>query len=231
MLDVAHTTAEAALTVALQTDAAPPLPGAPVPAPAKRRGRPPKASQTAALRPLAAASTPTPMASPAPLVPHYAAGCGPSSARHSMAAHELAVIDAALAILAHRLAEPQPYTPTPEAAARYLRLQLAAESRELFGCLWLDAQCRAIGFQVVSVGTLTQAGVYPREVVRCAMHAHAAAVVLAHNHPSGCANPSPADVALNNQLRAALALVDVRLLDHLIVTPRESYSMARHGLM
>ena len=113
----------------------------------------------------------------------------------------------------------------------YLTLRLAGESSEHFGVMYLDSQNRLIAFQVHFSGTLTQTSVYPREVVRAALEHHAAAVVLTHNHPSGVATPSRADEALTLTLKNALALVDVRVLDHIIVTPGAALSMAEKGLV
>ena len=108
---------------------------------------------------------------------------------------------------------------------------LGAEQREHFGIMYLDSQHRLIAFQVHFTGTLTQTSVYPREVVWAALQHFAAAVVLTHNHPSGVATPSRADEALTQTLKVALALMDVRLLDHVIVAPGAAVSMAEHGLI
>jgi DNA repair protein RadC len=102
---------------------------------------------------------------------------------------------------------------------------------EHFGVLYLDNQNRLIAFEYHFTGTLTQASVYPREIVRAALAHHAAAVVLCHNHPSGAVIPSRADEALTQTLKAALSLVDVRVLDHVIVAPGASFSMAERGLI
>jgi DNA repair protein RadC len=119
----------------------------------------------------------------------------------------------------------------PDAVKDYLRLKLAPKDHEVFAVVFLDAQNRVIEFEEMFRGTLTQTSVYPREVVRAAMKHNAACVVLAHNHPSGNATPSRADEALTHTLKAALALVDVRVLDHFIVTTGEALSMAERGLM
>ena len=113
---------------------------------------------------------------------------------------------------------------------QYLQLHLAAKHHEVFAVLFLDSQNRLIVFEELFRGTLTQTSVYPREVVLRALHHHAAAVVLAHNHPSGNIRPSDADVQLTRTLRAALALIDVRVLDHIIVAPGLALSMAEEGL-
>jgi DNA repair protein RadC len=120
---------------------------------------------------------------------------------------------------------------SPGAVRQYLQLHLARQPHEVFAVMFLDAQNRLIEMEVLFRGTLTQTSVYPREVVVRALHHHAASVVLAHNHPSGTVQPSRADEALTQTLRAALALVDVRVLDHVIVAPGEALSMAERGLL
>ena len=115
--------------------------------------------------------------------------------------------------------------------AGHLQLHLARKPHEVFAALFLDAQNRLITMEELFRGTLTQTSVYPRDVVVKALHHHAASVVLAHNHPSGTVQPSRADEALTHTLKAALALVDVRVLDHVIVAPGEALSMAERGLL
>ncbi|MEJ8848645.1 RadC family protein [Variovorax rhizosphaerae] len=120
---------------------------------------------------------------------------------------------------------------SPDAVKHYLQLHLGARSHEVFAVIFLDAQHRLIAMEELFRGTLTQTSVYPREVVTRALHRQAAAVVLAHNHPSGCAEPSRADELLTQTLKAALALIDVRVLDHVIVGKGVSLSMAERGLV
>ncbi|AOW12466.1 hypothetical protein LPB72_15450 [Hydrogenophaga crassostreae] len=120
---------------------------------------------------------------------------------------------------------------SPSAVREYLQLQLGAKQHEVFAVLFLDSQNRLIALEELFRGTLSQTSVYPREVVLRALHHHAAAVVLAHNHPSGTTTPSRADEALTQSLKAALALVDVRVLDHFIVTRDRAASMAEMGLI
>ncbi len=117
----------------------------------------------------------------------------------------------------------------PRVAERYLQSQLAHLPHESFGCLWLDNRHRVLAFEPLFRGTLDCASVYPREVVKRALAANAAAVILAHNHPSGCAEPSQADRQITGTLREALALVGVRVLDHLVVGRGESASLAERG--
>ncbi len=142
----------------------------------------------------------------------------------------IAVLELARRALAQRLQERTVFD-TPQAVKDYLQLHLAAKNHEVFAVLFLDAQHRLLALEELFRGTLTQSSVYPREVVLRALHHHAAAVVLAHNHPSGHVQPSPADEALTRNLKAALALVDVRVLDHVIVAPGQALSMAEKGLL
>lgn len=121
---------------------------------------------------------------------------------------------------------------SPQAVGDWLRLQLAPLQHEVFVALWLDAGNKLIVAQELFRGTLTQTSVYPREVVKHALEQNAAAVILAHNHPSGRAEASAADISLTQTLKQALALVDVRLLDHFIVTSTEKpMSLAERGLV
>jgi DNA repair protein RadC len=105
---------------------------------------------------------------------------------------------------------------SPAAVRDYLRIMLAQRDHEVFMVLFLDAQNRVIAPEEMFRGTLTQTSVYPREVVKRALSLNAAAVILAHNHPSGVAEPSRADEFLTQSLRSALALVDIRVLDHIV---------------
>ena len=113
----------------------------------------------------------------------------------------------------------------------YLQLNLAHKSHEVFAMLFLDAQHKLLCMETLFRGTLSQTSVYPREVVLRALHHHSAAVVLAHNHPSGSVHPSPADLHLTQSLKAALAMVDIRVLDHVIVGPGQAFSMAEQGVL
>jgi DNA repair protein RadC len=120
---------------------------------------------------------------------------------------------------------------TPSAVRDYLRLTLGSRAHEVFVCVHLDAQHRVIGAEELFRGTLTQTSVYPREVVKAALAANAAAVIFAHNHPSGVAQPSQADELLTRQLREALALVDVKVLDHFVIAGNQALSFAERGLL
>ena len=120
---------------------------------------------------------------------------------------------------------------SPDAARDFCRLKLGSLPHEVFGVLWLDAQNRLIAFEEMFRGTLTQTSVYPREIVKAALARNAAAVILTHNHPSGVAEPSAPDQMLTQVLKTALALVDVRVLDHLVVSASGVSSFAERGLI
>jgi len=120
---------------------------------------------------------------------------------------------------------------SPRAVRDYLRLLLSGREQEVFVVLLLDAQHRVIASEEMFRGTLTQTSVYPREVVKCALKHNCAAVIFAHNHPSGVAEPSHADELLTRSLKAALALVDVQVLDHFIVAGTRTMSFAERGLI
>ena len=113
----------------------------------------------------------------------------------------------------------------------YLRLTSAAREEEAFVCIWLDAQHKVIEFEAAFTGTLTQTSVYPREIVKTALARNAAAVIFAHNHPSGVAQPSQADELLTRNLKEALALVEVKVLDHFIIAGNQAISFAERGLL
>jgi DNA repair protein RadC len=142
----------------------------------------------------------------------------------------LAVFELARRALSQRLKEREAFH-TPGAVKQYLQLQLAHKNHEVFAVLFLDSQNRLLALEELFRGTLSQTSVYPREVVLRALHHQAAAVVLSHNHPSGSVQPSRADEHLTQTLKAALALVDVRVLDHIIVGQGQALSMAELGLM
>lgn len=121
---------------------------------------------------------------------------------------------------------------SPGAVRLYLKLKLAGLEHEEFHVIWLDAQNRLIAFDAMFTGTLTQTSVYPREVVKAALAHNAAACILAHNHPSGISEPSRADEMLTRSLKEALAMVDVKILDHFIVSgTMPPLSFAERGLI
>ncbi len=142
----------------------------------------------------------------------------------------VAVLELARRALAEELKEKTVFS-TPQAIRDYLQLQLGSRPYEVFAVLFLDAQHRLIALEELFRGTLAQTSVYPREVVVRALALNAASLVLAHNHPSGSAQPSRADEAITKTLKAALGLIDVQVLDHFVVTSSQATSMAEMGLM
>ena len=125
----------------------------------------------------------------------------------------------------------QPVLANPKTARDYLVIHYAGQEREVFGCLFLDNRNRLIRFDEVFHGTIDGASVHPREVVKLALARNAAAVILAHNHPSGVAEPSQADELITVRIRDALALVDIRVLDHLVVGGTAVTSLAERGVI
>ncbi len=120
---------------------------------------------------------------------------------------------------------------SPQAVRDWLRLKLACLPHEVFGALWLDSQNRLIAYEELFRGTLSQTSVYPREVVKRGLANNAAAVLFAHNHPSGVAEPSRADEALTQALKQALALIDVKVHDHFVIAGSAVTSFAERGLL
>ena len=136
----------------------------------------------------------------------------------------------ALAILEERVRHGDALA-SPSAVRDYLRLLLHDREHEVFVCVFLDAQHRVIASEELFRGTLAQTSVYPREVVKAALARNAAAMIFAHNHPSGVAEPSRADELLTQALKQALALVDIRTLDHFVVAGGRLTSFAERGLL
>jgi DNA repair protein RadC len=154
-------------------------------------------------------------------------GIGTAKAAQLKASFELA-----RRALAQEFAARETVFSAPGKVRDWLRLKLAGRPHEVFMALWLDAQNRLIAADELFAGTLTQTSVYPREVVKAALARNAAAVILAHNHPSGVAEPSRADELLTKSLKEALSLVDVKLIDHFIVAgTAPPLSFAERGLL
>lgn len=152
-------------------------------------------------------------------------------APYAVAPAEIDTICAALALLEARLRQPGRALGSPRDVKSFLTLQLAELEYEVFGVLWLDAQNRLIQDDRLFRGTLTQTSVYPREIVKAALACNAAGAILYHNHPSGCPDPSRADEMLTQTLKQALAFVDTRVLDHIIVAGTNTTSFAERGLI
>lgn len=141
-----------------------------------------------------------------------------------------AIINLALAILSHRHRPGQPLT-NPAETSRYLTLKLSGYKNEVFCAIFLDNRHRVLSFDELFVGTIDGAAVYPRVVVQRAIEINAAAVIFAHNHPSGIAEPSQADRSITHRLKEALNLIDVRVLDHIVVGNEGTTSFAERGLL
>ena len=142
------------------------------------------------------------------------------------------IIESALKILESRISysSDSPPLTSPQASKDYVKLKLASYQHEVFACLFMNNRNRVITFKELFRGTIDGASVYPREVVKACLSHNAAAVIFAHNHPSGVAEPSVADERITKRLKDALALIDVRVLDHLIVG-EEVVSFAERGLL
>ena len=147
--------------------------------------------------------------------------------------HDEALIEAALRVVEKRFIRNNAREPltSPGMVRGYLSIRLHSLEHEVFVCIWLDSQHRVIDVEQMFAGTLTQTSVYPREIVKRALAVNAAAVLFAHNHPSGVAQPSQADELLTRNLREALALVDVKVLDHFIIAGNHAISFAERGLL
>ena len=152
-------------------------------------------------------------------------------AQRSISPAEIRTLARAALILERHTLQGRDAMTSPQAVRDYLRTRLACLPHEIFACLFLDSQHRVISCEELFRGTLAQTSVYPREVVKAALARNAAAVIFAHNHPSGVAEPSRADELLTSALKQALALVDVRTLDHMIVAGSQVLSFAERGLL
>lgn len=163
-----------------------------------------------------------------PALPPSPSGNVAASAR----AREDRAIYRAAKILERRMRESGPLLKDPTLVRQWLQVNLSGRDREVFAGLFLDTQNRLIAWEELAHGSLAEASVYPREVVKVALKHNAGAVILAHNHPSGNVNPSEADRRLTDRLRSALAMIDVRVLDHFIVGGQlPAFSFAEKGLM
>ena len=141
------------------------------------------------------------------------------------------IIDQALTILESRLHKPEHVFTNPEDANSYLKLQFAGLEHESFRVMFLNTQHGLITLKELFRGTIDGAAIYPREVVKAALHFNAAAVILSHNHPSGVPEPSNADKLITRRLMKALRLIDVRVLDHIVVGGDETFSFAQNDLL
>ena len=141
------------------------------------------------------------------------------------------IIQQAILLLERRVFRAGPRLDRPAAVKDYLRLKLVAEPNEVFAIVFMNSQHRVLAYEPMFKGTLNSTAVYPRVVVQRALELNAGAVIFSHQHPSGCTEPSSADRVLTDRLKAALALIDVRVLDHIIVGQGTPYSFAEAGLL
>lgn len=139
------------------------------------------------------------------------------------------LIETALQILDRRLFTRGPKLQDPHAVRNYLKLQLAAMDHEVFAVIYLDSVHRPIKFEVLFHGSISSAVIHPRQVIKRALAHNAAAIIVAHNHPSGCHTPSTADRRLTTCLKESLDLVEVRVLDHFIIAEGTPLSLAEYG--
>ncbi|WP_086930219.1 RadC family protein [Agarilytica rhodophyticola] len=141
------------------------------------------------------------------------------------------MINQALNILETRLYKPEQNLSSSRDTKNYLTLKYAEKESESFNVLYLDNKHRLIALKEMFQGTINTAAVYPREIVKATLAFNASAVILSHNHPSGCAEPSGSDRELTQQLSKALKLIDVKVLDHIVVGGMDTYSFAEHGIL
>jgi len=144
---------------------------------------------------------------------------------------EQKAIDYAIGLIKSKALTGQVSFTSASSVQEYLHLKLATETREQFNVLFLNSQNQLISDEIMFSGTINQAPVFPREIVKRALMLNAAAIILAHNHPSGIADPSSADRAITNLIQDAASLMDIRVLDHIIVGSTNCYSFAEHGLL
>ncbi len=141
------------------------------------------------------------------------------------------IIQQAIALLEDRVFKAGPTLDGPTAVRDYLRLKLMAEPNEVFVVVFLNSQHQVLACEPLFKGTVNQAAVYPRVVVQRALELNSSALIMSHQHPSGTTEPSVADRALTNQLKTALAMVDIRVVDHFIIGKGEPFSFAESGLL
>jgi len=145
--------------------------------------------------------------------------------------HEDWIIQQAITLLENRIFKAGPALSSPAAVRDYLRMKLVVEPNEIFAVVFLDSQHQVLAFEPLFKGTVDQTSVYPRVVVQRALTLNASALILAHQHPSGVTEPSAADRALTERLKATLALVDIRVVDHFVIGKGTPYSFAESGLL
>lgn len=155
----------------------------------------------------------------------------PATYSSELQSNEMHLVHRALHVLEQRLFQRGPCLENPQSVRQYLRLALAGERDEVFAVLFLDTKHRLLAFEPLFQGTVDSAAVYPRRIVQRALAHKSAAVILVHNHPSGCTQPSHNDLVLTQELKRLLEGLQVRVLDHLIIGQGEPYSFAESGRM
>jgi len=161
----------------------------------------------------------------------FIADSRPESLTLIAAQHEDWIIQQAITLLENRVFKAGPALSSPAAVRDYLRMKLVVEPNEIFAVVFLDSQHQVLAYEPLFKGTVDQTSVYPRVVVQRALALNASALILAHQHPSGVTEPSAADHALTDRLKAALALVDIRVVDHFVIGKGTPYSFAESGLL
>ena len=164
----------------------------------------------------------------------FSANVAEFSAIHGLGTAKFAQLQAVLELAKRAISEELQHNSSlssPQAVKNYLQLLIGHKSYESFAVLYLDVKNRLISSQELFRGTLDHASVYPREVLKGALQHNAAAIILAHNHPSGSCEPSAADIQLTKTLKQALSLIDIRVLDHFIIANPHVYSFAEHGMI
>ena len=141
------------------------------------------------------------------------------------------VIDEAIKIIESKFKSNGVQFNSSKAVKDFFRLEIASSPYEIFGVLFLNTKHEFIAFEEMFKGTINSAAVYPREVVRAAINHNAAAIIFTHNHPSGDTVPSDSDIEITERLKDALNLIEVRVLDHIVVSETSTYSFAEHGLL
>lgn len=141
------------------------------------------------------------------------------------------IVAQAICIVTRDIRKPGAVLSSPSTVKEHLILRLANLERETFGVIWLDVKNTLIAVQDMFCGTIDQTSVYPREVAKAGLNHNASGMICYHNHPSGCAVPSEADVRLTKALKEALSLIDIRVLDHIIVAGVNTYSFAEYGII
>ncbi|WP_448111264.1 RadC family protein [Pseudomonas lini] len=145
--------------------------------------------------------------------------------------HDDLLIRQAILVLEQRMFKRGPYLERPQDVRQYLRLQLAGETQEVFSAVFLDSRHRVVAYEPLFYGTIDSVSVYPRRILQRALEHHCAAIILAHNHPSGDSNPSHCDKEITKVLKDLLPKMNVRLLDHFIIGEGEPYSFAEAGFI